>query len=535
MSRTEREPNLDFFTRPIKLDGGEIMLPKNYGGIWWEQIPQTDRVELIEKSAIAFMATGFKFTTEELQKRKLAFISNAIHKYYPGQFTGLKENLNTKFLKKDEELFPRDSHGNIWWEKISEKDRNELIEKVAVAFIATGYNFSHKDLRERGLVYFLSAIRTYYPGQMTGLKEKLRITTKKKNGYWTEETIAAALELETEELGHFPTSEELKKRNGPLLNAIVKVPRGYSLWKGRMGFPSQSFAPEGWSTCGKIAKQIGVRHRFANQIADKLRDTHPDYFRFYLDKSGKRSEHYSPELVDIINQELQLRPDEVPEGWIAINSLARQYKSTGKFVSKVAERYRGSHPEWFQIFRNRGRLFEYYSPELSAIILKDLSQYTNPPEGWVNNKSLAKQLGKSEKFVRTKGERYRAKHSEWFQIFRENGSAPREYYSPELVSLLENESLRYSSAPEGWHTNNGIARQLGVSARRIAKIVNEFRDSHPNFFDYYLDDVGKRCEHYSPELIKEITLLIMADPIRISQDKAQEDLWKLLEVEDGTS
>jgi hypothetical protein len=531
MSRTEREPNLDFFTRPIKLDEGEIMLPKNYGGIWWEEIPQVTRVELIEKAAIAFIATGFKFTAGELEKRKLAFISNTIHKYYPGQFSQLKENLNKKTFQNDKELFPRDSHGNIWWEKIPEEDRNELIEKAAIAFIATGFNLANKDLRERGLSYFLSAIRKYYPGQMIGLKEKLEISIKKRKGYWTEEIISAALISEMDELGHFPTSEELKERNGPLLSAMVREPRGYSLWKEKMGFQNDVHAPEGWLTCGKIAKQIGVRHRFANQIADKLRDTHPEFFRFYLDKSGKRSEHYSPELVAIINQELQLRPDEVPEGWIAINSLARQHKSTGKFISKVAERYRSSNPEWFQVFRNRGRLFEYYSPELSAIILRDLSQYTNPPEGWVNNRSLAKQLGKSEKFIRTKGERHRAEHPEWFQIFRENGSASREYYSPELVSLLENESLRYSSAPEGWNTNNGIARQLGISARRIAKIVNEFRDSHPNFFDYYLDNVGKRCEHYSPELIKEITFLIMADPNRISQNKAQKDLWKLLETE----
>lgn len=70
-------------------------------------------------------------------------------------------------------LVKQPQNGGIFWKKIAEKDRQEILEKAAIAFTATGYDLSQRNLSQEGLAFLSAAITRYYPNGLNGLKEKL--------------------------------------------------------------------------------------------------------------------------------------------------------------------------------------------------------------------------------------------------------------------------------------------------------------------------------------------------------------------------
>jgi hypothetical protein len=64
-------------------------------------------------------------------------------------------------------------------------------------------------------------------------------------------------------------------------------------------------APEGWVTNNGLVNHLGVTVRTIKSIADQQRQTHPEWFVEYLDKSKKLELHYSPELVDYITKHIE--------------------------------------------------------------------------------------------------------------------------------------------------------------------------------------------------------------------------------------
>lgn len=57
-------------------------------------------------------------------------------------------------------------------------------------------------------------------------------------------------------------------------------------------------APEGWKTAGGLVDLINRDDKFIRKKAQTYRELHPDWFKMYVDKSGKNAEHYSPELIN---------------------------------------------------------------------------------------------------------------------------------------------------------------------------------------------------------------------------------------------
>ena len=67
---------------------------------------------------------------------------------------------------------------------------------------------------------------------------------------------------------------------------------------------SQQEAPEGWITNSSLAKDIGIDYYIAKEKADKHRGAHPTWFKEYKNVQSKFIEHYSPELIAAIREEL---------------------------------------------------------------------------------------------------------------------------------------------------------------------------------------------------------------------------------------
>lgn len=56
-------------------------------------------------------------------------------------------------------------------------------------------------------------------------------------------------------------------------------------------------APDGWQTAGALRAVMHRDDKFLKKKAEEVRGVHPEWFKRFRDKSGKMSEHYSPELI----------------------------------------------------------------------------------------------------------------------------------------------------------------------------------------------------------------------------------------------
>ncbi len=121
-------------------------------------------------------------------------------------------------------------------------------------------------------------------------------------------------------------------------------------------------APEGWMVVINISKEISRGEKMVKKTAEKYREAHPEWFKYYLIEDGRSYEHYSPELIVEIKKQLEKR-EPAPEGWMVIRNIVKEIGRGEEIVKKTAEKYREKHPEWFKDYLiEGGRLYEHYSP-----------------------------------------------------------------------------------------------------------------------------------------------------------------------------
>jgi plasmid maintenance system antidote protein VapI len=264
----------------------------------------------------------------------------------------------------------------------------------------------------------------------------------------------------------------------------------------------QQEAPPGWMTNGGLANELGVDQETVLRISNRYRESRPEWFKEYKSIS-KVTRHYAPELVAIIRKEV-LERQEAPEGWMTNFELSKYLGFNEIAVSKIADKYRESNPDWFKKYKAKNHIIsEHYAPNLVTIIGEKLSERQEAPEGWMTNRGLADSLGVAEITIKKIANTYRKKNPEWFKEYK-SMSKVTEHYAPGLVAIIRKEVLERQEAPEGWMTNNGLAKELGVIYTAISKIANEYRDSRPEWFMKYKDSINRVREHYSPELIAKI-------------------------------
>lgn len=274
---------------------------------------------------------------------------------------------------------------------------------------------------------------------------------------------------------------------------------------------------ENWLTCGALADELKIAYTTVQRMAEGHRDAHPEWFVNYYTTNNIFGEHFAPELTQIIRDNINSR-EKAPEGWLYTRLLARQAGITRECCNAIVEEYRSSHPEWFRLYFNEySQELEYYSPELVAKVLQDVKKYGNKPEGYRNTSQVAKFLGIDHGTVGRAVEAYREKKPEWFSQYR-TGQTILECFSPELVDKMRDDIEGIELVPEGWCTNGGLAKELGVDLGTTKKIANEYRGSNPDWFRLFKYESGQRHEFFSPELVT-----IIRD--EINQRKEAPDGW----------
>ncbi len=134
------------------------------------------------------------------------------------------------------------------------------------------------------------------------------------------------------------------------------------------------------------------------------------------------------------------------------------------------------------------------------------------PVGWMTTAQVVGKYGGIMNFRKIKefAEKYRAEFPDYFEQFRfeKDNPALAEFYSPELVALIEEEvRSEVDYIPEGWRRAAEILASHPDNFRLLKMVMacaSEYRGEHPEWFEKF--NVGNNAivEHYSPELVSII-------------------------------
>lgn len=270
----------------------------------------------------------------------------------------------------------------------------------------------------------------------------------------------------------------------------------------REGLGVRQSVPEGWLTRGVLARKIGRSFKYLKRFEEQYREAHPEWFRQYEAKKGGFIEHFSPELVEIIQNSVKTEPG---EQWLTTAGLARLLHRKESYLKKVAEGLSREHPEWVRVRKIRNGVRRWYAPELVQKLTETINVYEKPPKGWFSAGTIAQMFGriKGRDFVVRRARRYRESNPDWFREV--NGRRGLVLlYSSQLVEALTRDYEKEKRPPEGWIRRAVLWKEIGCSYRTAKKIMSFYRETHPEWFSQFLSMNGGMSDYCSPELITEI-------------------------------
>ncbi len=199
-------------------------------------------------------------------------------------------------------------------------------------------------------------------------------------------------------------------------------------------------APVGWMTKGALTAQLKLSGKNIKKTAETYRQANPTWFKIYLDKGRKKSEHYHPDLILEIIKTLKEGKEEAPSGWLNNNNIATKLKVSQSTITGMAEKYR-DHKEWFKNYIDKAkRVSEHFHPDLVAIITQEVSQRGETvPEGWMTRNRLAGVLGIHELTIKKLESKYRQANPQWFKKYLDKSNRQFEYYHPDLIEQITRE------------------------------------------------------------------------------------------------
>lgn len=150
---------------------------------------------------------------------------------------------------------------------------------------------------------------------------------------------------------------------------IIFDPKEVAKYVSEMTEKRKETAPMGWLSRSGVSRFINSRAMVIEHTVNKYREMHPEWFGMYMAETRKYREFYSPELIEVLREELRAKVIAPPD-WQNIDSLSSKTRRTHMSVSKAVGRLGKDHPEWFKNYLTpAGIPEEYYSPELSQKIL----------------------------------------------------------------------------------------------------------------------------------------------------------------------
>lgn len=263
-----------------------------------------------------------------------------------------------------------------------------------------------------------------------------------------------------------------------------------------------SLPPQDWINISNLSKEVGKQIYTIKVHIDKFRQDHPNWFRRFVSQRGTVKEYFSPELANIIRQEMNSKLPK-PEGWEINFTISTRLKRGERTVEKIANKYRIDHPEWFGFFASPTRpINEYYSPELIARIEAELGQPIPPPDNWLHLEDVSRKLQISVHRLKHALQILDPEQKDWgrYNGFKRNAT----YLNPSIINEVEGKFSVTSSQPDGWIGLTRAFRELKSDRLVVKRIISLIKAEHSEWAGNYVSASGAVIEFYSPELINEL-------------------------------
>ncbi len=361
---------------------------------------------------------------------------------------------------------------------------------------------------------------------------KVKEILEAKDGWQTNNTIATDLNInykkvkqiaENYRIDHPESFKDLKTHLGQVVEHYSPELVKYIAEQ----FSKYQNPPDGWKTKNALAEELETYNQEIQRLSDLYQVDHPEYFKDYRVENGQIRKHFSPELVELIKNDLEKTeierfknneslPD-VPKGWEVRNSLTDLgvgYRYINKFIVKYDKKYTDYSKEFKG---DTGKKYTYYSPDFVKALKKEIKKFQDvpkAPDDWKTKQSLVEEFNISGGGVERIVNKYRDLDEKNFKYLRSKSGPIREYYSPELVEILTKEIIEFKNvpeAPEGWKNASALSKEFKLEHPKIKEMVNKYRESHEDYFKDFKDKSKRVTEHYSPELTKLIVSEIEKD------------------------
>ncbi len=195
----------------------------------------------------------------------------------------------------------------------------------------------------------------------------------------------------------------------------------------------------------------------------------------------------------------------ISEGLTLKHRLAKELGIDQGTIHKAALAYQDDHPEWFISHTDRaGHTRVHYHPDLASLLTSELAHHKSSPDNWTTPNALARILDRSPSTIQRIAAKYQDENPEWFGTYKVARGQLSTHYHPDLVAAIESSLPKQQQAPEGWMTNNALAKKLSVDYSTIKKIADSFEDMPSEWRKSYHDGTKKLSTHYHPELIARI-------------------------------
>lgn len=269
---------------------------------------------------------------------------------------------------------------------------------------------------------------------------------------------------------------------------------------------SREFPPQGWVNNHSLTTKWNVANETIKKLSRELSKDNPEWIKPYKDLTKKMVDHFHPDLVAKINEELRLK-EKAPKGWMNRWSLSEKLGIAFTTVERLAKPFKETHKEWFkEYFDPMNKLVEYFHPDLVSFIEKSVEQREYAPKGWMNRKEIAKKFDITFDLVTSMLAEYKEKeYQHWFKEYHAKGRTKREFIHPDLINILEQKIKLMEYAPADWMSKGEIYDKYGIGLKPIKRIVDSYKKQPgQTWVKNYYNKKNQMTEYVHPDLIQII-------------------------------
>lgn len=263
-------------------------------------------------------------------------------------------------------------------------------------------------------------------------------------------------------------------------------------------------------------KQIIPRSRYLAELLTELNQP----YRVVIGRNAPdmvRVESYQAFLIPGLKRMVLVNDEEGNATFVILVTEEDRYAS---FMELSKDELRGLGEEKVQTFKYFGDPIQWKSKLRESLTMKfqeDEAPEGNPfiqkasagehverkPAGWMHEMAASLHLGITRSRAAALIERALRERPEWTKKYRSEKGQALMHYHPDLIEHLRNVLEQEPKlAPQGWKMNTQLAEELNVNPQTTQRLIDAYRETHPESWVSYLSEGSHIRKFASPELVR---------------------------------